>query len=180
MSSFDVKEILRRDITGNDEWFSNSAEICDYLNLRGGSRMSYTSIESKELDQKRMEKKGLVTKGCLIQHMLIFKPHCNDVVAKEYLCDCKMCLSLSFDKCENTKNLNDNSILKEISSVNNDSEWFCNSDQTVNKSYILEFVDVPSFVAVLSNNLNEPVYFIKVEERVLVNVSSETDLVMLY
>ena len=111
-----------------------------------------------------MEKKGLVINGCMIQHMLIFKPHCNDVVAKEYLCDCKMCLSLSFDKCENTKNLN-NSILEEISSVNNDSEWFCDSDETVNKSHILEFVDVPSFVAVLSNNLNEPVYFIKVEEK---------------
>ena len=34
--------------------------MCDYLNLRGNSRMSYTSIESKELGQKRMEKKGLV------------------------------------------------------------------------------------------------------------------------
>ena len=33
------------------------------------------------------------------------------------------------------------------------------------KVYILEFVDVPSFAAVLSNNLNEPVYFIKVEEK---------------
>ena len=49
--------------------------------------------------------------------------------------------------------------------TNNDSEWFCDSDETVNKSYILEFFDVPSFVAVLSNNLNEPVYFIKVEEK---------------
>ena len=46
------------------------------------------------------------------------------------------------------KNLNDNRILEEISSVNNDSEWFCDSDETVNKSYILE-----------------PVYFIKVEEK---------------
>ena len=55
---------------------------------------------------------------------------CNDVVAKENLCDCKMYLSLSFDKCENTKSLNDNSILEEISSVNNDSEWFCDSDET--------------------------------------------------
>ena len=70
-----------------------------------------------------------------------------------------------FDNCQNTKNLNDNSILEEISSLNNDKEWFCNSNETVNKSYILEFVDVPSFVAVLSNNLNEPVYFIKVEEK---------------
>ena len=76
-----------------------------------------------------------------------------------------MCLSLSFDKCENTKNLNDNNILEEISSVNSDSDWFCDSDGTVNKSYILGFVDVPSFVAVLSNNLNEPVYFVKVEEK---------------
>ena len=58
-----------------------------------------------------------------------------------------------------------NSILEEISSVNNDSEWFCDSDETVNKSYILEFVDVPSFVAVLLNDLNEPVYIIKVEEK---------------
>ena len=68
----------------------------------------------------------------------------------------------SFDQCENTKNLNDYSILEEISSVNNDSEWFRDSDETVNKSYMLEFV---SFVAFLSNNLNEPVYFIKVEEK---------------
>ena len=105
MSSFGVKGILRRDITGNDGWFSNSAETCDYLNLRGDSRMSYTSIESKELDQKRMEKKGLVINGCMIQHMLIFNPLCKDIVAKEHLCGCKMCLSLSFDKCENTKNI---------------------------------------------------------------------------
>ena len=91
--------------------------------------------------------------------------YCNDAVAKEYLCDCKMCLSLSFDKCENTKNLNDNSILEEISSVNNDSEWFCDSDETVNKSYILEFVDMLAFFVVLSNNSNEPVYFIKVEKK---------------
>ena len=65
----------------------------------------------------------------------------------------------------NTKNLNDNSVLEEISSVNNDSECFCDSDETVSKSYILEFVDVPSFVVLLSNNLNETVYFIKVEEK---------------
>ena len=57
----------------------------------------------------------------------------NDAVAKEYFCDCKMGLSLSFDKCENTKNLNDNSILEEISSVNNESEWFCDSDKPSTK-----------------------------------------------
>ena len=77
-------------------------------------------------------------------------------------------MSLSFDKCKNTKNtknLNDNSILEEIGSVSNDGEWFCDSDKTVNKSYIPEFVDVPSLVAVLSNDLNEPVYFIQVEEK---------------
>ena len=33
--------------------------------------------------------------------------YCNDAAAKEYLCDCKMCMSLSFDECENTKNVND-------------------------------------------------------------------------
>ena len=39
-----------------------------------------------ELNQKRVEKKGLVINGCMIQHMLIFKPHCNDVAAKECAC----------------------------------------------------------------------------------------------
>ena len=45
MSSFGVKGILRRDIIGNDEWFSNSAEICDYLNLRGDSRRECHTLQ---------------------------------------------------------------------------------------------------------------------------------------
>ena len=165
MSSFGVKGILRRDIIGNDEWFSNSDEICDYLSMRGDPRMSYTSIEPKQLDQKRSERKGLVINGCMVQHMLLFKPNCNGVVAKEYLCDCIMCLALSFDNCENKEDTNENSTLEDINSGNNDSEWHCDSEETVDKNHIFEFVDAPSFVAVLSSNLNEPVYFIKVEEK---------------
>ena len=41
----------------------------------------------------------------------------------------------------------------------------CKKLITLHCHYILEFVDVPSFIAVLSNNLNEPVYFIKFEEK---------------
>ena len=73
-----------------------------------------------------------------------------------------MSLSLSFDKCENTKNLNDNIIFEEISSVNNDSEWFCDSDKTVNKSYILEFVDVPSFRCCFNKKFKQASVFHKI------------------
>ena len=46
-----------------------SAEICNYLSMRSDPRMLYTSIEPKQLDQKKSEKKGLVINGCMVQHI---------------------------------------------------------------------------------------------------------------
>ena len=52
MSCFGVKSILRRDIVGLNVWFANSKEICEYLDFRRDSRMSYSVINQAEVDKK--------------------------------------------------------------------------------------------------------------------------------
>ena len=44
MSSFGVKYILQKDITGLDVWFEDSAEICEYLTMGKGPPMSYSIV----------------------------------------------------------------------------------------------------------------------------------------
>ena len=75
MSSFGVKSILRRDIVGLDVWFGNSKEMCDYLDLRKGPRMSYSVISQTELDKKRMATAEKKIDGCMIKHLFEYKPN---------------------------------------------------------------------------------------------------------
>ena len=58
MSSFGVKAILRRDIVSHDCWFESSNDICEYLSSRCDSRMSYTNLDPKSIDEKRQNKEG--------------------------------------------------------------------------------------------------------------------------
>ena len=103
MSSFGCKSILRRDIIGKDVWFSSSEEICDYLSLRGDSRMRYTVVDHAEQGKERMRKiSGLELKGCMSTRLVVFKPNEKTILRREYLCDCNECLAPDFEKC--TKN----------------------------------------------------------------------------
>ena len=45
-----------------------------------------------------------------------------------------MCLVLSFDNCENKERTNESNILEDIKSGENDSEWHCDLEETVNKN----------------------------------------------
>ena len=45
MSSSAVKPILKRDIIGLDVWFSDSRNICEYLDMCKDPRMSYSVID---------------------------------------------------------------------------------------------------------------------------------------
>ena len=99
MSSFGCKSILRRDIIGNDVWFLLNEEICEYLSLRGDSRIRYTIVEPAELDKERMLKmSGLELKGCMSMHLIVFRPNEKVILQREYLCDCNVCLALDFEK----------------------------------------------------------------------------------
>ena len=47
-------------------------------------------------------------------------------------------------------------------------EWYCDEMSLTKKiSYMYEFVEVSSFVAVLSSDSNEPVLFVRIEEKVV-------------
>ena len=62
------------------------------------------------------------------------------------------CNDVSFDTFENKEDTNENSILEDVKSGENEN-------------YMFKFVDASSFVTVFSSNLNEPVSFINVEEK---------------
>lgn len=52
-----------------------------------------------------------------------------------------MCLVLSFDNCENKERTNESNILEDIKSGENDSEWHCDLEETVNKNWILNLLE---------------------------------------
>ena len=92
MSSFGVKYILRKDIVDQHVRFEDSAEICEYLDLRKDSHMSYSVVNQTEVDNKRMQKIARKIQGCMIKHLFDYRPGCEVVFTKEFLCDCKNCL----------------------------------------------------------------------------------------
>ena len=96
MSSFGVKSILRRDIVALDHWFANSLDICEYLTLRGDSRMSYNRIDSKVVHEARPVRESMVINKCMSGHIFVYKPNSNSVYMREYLRSCSNCLELNF------------------------------------------------------------------------------------
>lgn len=134
--------------------------------MTGDPLNSCTSFELQQLDQERSEKKGLLINSCTVKNMLHFQPNCNDAVAIECFCHCDIFLALSFDNCGNKEGTNEHSILEDIKSGEKDSKRDSDSE-TVNRNCVLNFVDVPSFVAILSGNLNKQLYFVKVGDKII-------------
>ena len=56
LSSFGVKAMLRQDIVSHHCWFEKREDICEYLSYRCGSRMSYTNLNPKSINEKRQKK----------------------------------------------------------------------------------------------------------------------------
>ena len=166
MSNFGVKSILRRNIVTHDVWFANSDEICSYLReqLRSDKIMDYQVVDPVAVDSKRMNKIGLKIKNCMSKHLFDFKPNpkSTSVLTMEYLCDCKDCLELNFEKCAQHED-------KTESRPNDDEEaeveCHLDSNNIDENTKVYEFVSVPSYVALASDDVNEPIYIMKVEEK---------------
>ena len=84
---------------------------------------------------------------------------------REYLCDCEEGICLNFLCC--VKNTS-----KFIENKNNDTDDSddCLLDEENYPTKIYELATIPSFVAVISCNTSEPIYFIKIIEK---NVAKE-------
>lgn len=58
MSSFCAKAVLRQDIVTKYISFQSRSEICDYLECRCDSRMSYFNLDAKIVNEKRLTEGG--------------------------------------------------------------------------------------------------------------------------
>ena len=147
MSTFGCKSILRRDIVGQDRWFSKSEEISDYLSLRGESRMRYTTIHPVQLDNERMKKRdGVSIAKCMSKHLFVFKPNSPIITSGEYLCDCEECLQLNFDNCVKIPGLHCDD-MEDLETVTLEEDFDeCNLDENDNgkQAYMYEFIEPPS------------------------------------
>ena len=163
MSSFCVKSILRRDVIPFEKWFENSEDICFYLTQRYDDRMLYSLVDVESVDSSRQCKDAIAINtinGCMVGHLFVFEPNSKNILIREYLRECKNCLLLEVQNCLSISESesNDNVECQEKS-------WLADDESNKDPSQVFEFVDVPSFVALISCSSSEPVYFVKIEKR---------------
>ena len=100
MSSFGVKNILRKDIVPYDVFFNNFSDMAEYLSSKN-PQYCYTTILVKSLVLARQNVSNPIElPGCMKQHLIIFKPK-EKIFCKEYLCDCNSCFQFDFENCTN-------------------------------------------------------------------------------
>ena len=75
---------------------------------------------------------------------------------------CLQCLQLDFNKCVK---LSAENPVAPVDSVHQENEGNLDVDEEDESHKVFEFVAVPSFVALISEDSNEPVYILKVEEK---------------
>ena len=85
---------------------------------------------------------------------------------RQYSCDCEECLCLTFLSCVKNKW----NIIENKSNDTDDSEG-CLLDKENDPFKIFEFVTIALFVAVISCNTSEPIYFVKIVENNVVRES---------
>ena len=104
----------------------------------------------------------------MFQHIFEYVPHSKTVCNSENLCECEECIHLNFSSClEEAIELDETVEQVNVESYTeieekNDCELDEDTDQA---NRIYEFTAIPSFVAVITFSLNEPVYIIKVTEK---------------
>ena len=98
MSSFGVKNVLRKDIVTYKAFFNKREEVVDYLKIKC-PHFSYTHLPSDDLVKLRIEnKESMIVKDCMKQHLMVFTKN-EPVLCKEYMCSCSSCLEFNFKEC---------------------------------------------------------------------------------
>ena len=81
-------------------------------------------------------------------------------------------MQLDFNKCLKLSETNTKSI--PVGSVCHEDEWDLDADDIDPHEKLSEFVTIPSFVALVSDDSNEPLYIFKVDEKRMAE-KEETD-----
>ena len=161
MSSFGVKNVLRRNIVTHDIFFDTSEEIVD-LHIKN-PQFYYPHIDAEYLSRKRRDYMDYVEPieiaGCMKQHMFVYNPNSKEIMCKEYLCDCSQCLQLNFDNCCCSFQSD------EMETLNLEEEFVDSSNIENYGQHIFEFIDIPSNITLVSGRTMEPLYFVLVKEK---------------
>ena len=118
MSSFGVKNILRRGIVGNDDWWKNSED----------PRMLYCHIPACESNETRKKMPELILDQCTKMHLFVYTPGSSRSTMKPYLCDCESCLAFEFCACKKEGNQDEKDIDNQKEIDNPDEEDDCELD----------------------------------------------------
>ena len=89
-----------------------------------------------------------------------------------HVADCLKCLQLDFDNCLKLSETNSESI-PSVGSVCPKDECDLDADDIDQTEKVFEFVTIPSFVTLVSEDSNESVYILKVEQKGI--AEEETD-----
>ena len=133
MSSFGVKNILKKDIVTNNIFFNKSKEVVHYFS-RKCLQFNYEHIPSEDVVKSRiMQKDFIIIRNCMKQHLMVFTPT-DDIFLKEYLCSSSSCLQFHFKECTKESLPNDVSFTDDVESYDesdddddgiNRTEQFC-------------------------------------------------------
>ena len=93
-----------------DIFFDTNEEIVYYFHIKN-PQFYYASIDPGLFARKRHgyneHGKSIEIKGCMKQHLLVYKPNSTEVMCREYPCGCFECLQLNFDNCCSSNQLDD-------------------------------------------------------------------------
>lgn len=128
MSSFGAKLILRKDIVALYVWFTDSAEICEYLDMSKDPRMSGSFVNQTEVDKKQMQRTTRKIQGGMIKYLFDYQSGCEIVFTKDFICDWENCLDFQFDDCLKKEDLNDEGLLNHSVSEEDTIDDDCNLD----------------------------------------------------
>ena len=93
------------------------------------------------------------------QHLMVFEPNSTNIMCLEYLCKCNQCLQLNFGHCVDSNELHE----EECNQI--DGERYDEAEIDSYGDHIFNFVDVPSYVTLVSGRSTEPLYFVFVKEK---------------
>ena len=79
MSSFGVKEPLRKEIVQKDFWHTSSKDIFNFLSKeKANEKMMYYHLPNEELEERRKNCGKFPIDGCRKLHMIAFFPNGAD------------------------------------------------------------------------------------------------------
>ena len=93
MSSFGVKNILRKDIVAYDIFFNQSEEVVNYLSIKC-PHINYKHLPREAIVRSRIVQNSTKkTPDGMRQHLMDFTPN-DPVFCREYLCSRNLCLQV--------------------------------------------------------------------------------------